>query len=501
MAKLSDRIRSMISRQVKSRGIVIWYDPEKVYAGVVQDLDFPGTTVLQYADSLFRLRHELEPHLEFVTAEAKPKDGCGVAPNVVIYIPMERGETSFALIEAETAGVVVEPGAESPERNSRLRVQTESFFLEVAPEKATHLARQVEEGLLTLEDLDRISEEVSSITSGALKLVFGAASPIESIIEFASGSGKDAKISQKKALGELRSLAQSELGLDFGDTSSPKDARRSLRRMILLAEFTAAIPEAGRPPALGPVNLPEKPVQLDALKHLCETWRNRVDFRDGYIQAARDLEEAAGISQMALNPDDVKAVETFPCIEFLLIRSAQIALLEGRMEEALRLAESRKKSFWSREQPELLLRWSAMELAGNFMKEAAKLSDRIKSLDFSVSEMVRAYALFSEPWMMADRLHRHFESRLLNLDPDETEEDDFEKLIAKIRRKYADLADELNRAFVGRYKKAGFEIEGILPQARIAIKPSSNRVPRVPWGIMATCNFSVINWNLSKEIR
>ncbi len=57
-----------------------------------------------------------------------------------------------------------------------------------------------------------------------------------------------------------------------------------MRRMILLAEFTAAIPEAGRPPALGPVSLPEKPVQLDALKHLCETWRNRVDFRDGYIQ-------------------------------------------------------------------------------------------------------------------------------------------------------------------------------------------------------------------------
>ncbi|NQT68694.1 MAG: PglZ domain-containing protein [Desulfobacteraceae bacterium] len=467
MTKLSDKIRNMIARQVKNRGIVVWYDPEKAYAGLVQDLDFPETTVLQYADSFFRLRHELEPHLEFVTAEAKPKDGCGVAPNVIVYIPMERGKTSFALIEAEAAGVVVEPGAESLERNSRLRVQAESFFLEVAPEKAAHLARQVEEGLLTLEDLDRISEEVGSITSGALKLVFGAASPIESIIEFASGSGKDAKISQKKAIGELRSLVQSELGLDFGDTSSPKEARRTLRRMILLAEFTAAIPEAGRPPALGPVSLPEKPVQLDALKHLCETWRNRVDFRDGYIQAARDLEEAAGIAQMKLNPGDVEAVETFPCIESLLIRSAQIALLEGRMEEAACLAKSRKKSFWSREQPELLLRWSAMELGGSFIKEAAKLRDRIKKLDFSASEMIRAYALFSEPWMMADRLHRHFESRLLNLDPDETEEDDFEKFTAKVRRKYADLTDELNRTFVGRFQKAGFEIEGILPQARI----------------------------------
>ena len=156
------------------------------------------------------------------------------------------------------------------------------------------MARQVEEGVLTLEDLDRISEEVGSIASGALRLVFGAASPIESIIEFASGSEKDQKISEKNALSELRGLVQSELGLDFEDTTSPEEARQTLRRIILLAEFTAAIPETGRPSALSTVNLPEKPVQLDALRHLCETWRNRVDFRDGYIQAARELEEAAG---------------------------------------------------------------------------------------------------------------------------------------------------------------------------------------------------------------
>ena len=467
MAKLSDKIRSMIARQVKERGVVVWYDPEKAYARLVQDLNLPETSVLQYEDSFFRLRYELEPYLEFVTPEGKPKDGCGIAPNVVVYVPMERTGTSFALIEAEAAGVVVEPGAESLERNSRLRVQAEIFFLEVAPEKSAHLARQVEEGLLTLEDLDRISEEVGSITSGALKLVFGAASPIESIIEFASGSSKDAEISKKKALTELRSLVHSELGLDFGDTSYPKEARRTLRRMILLAEFTNSIPESGRPSALATVSLPQKPVQLDVLKHLCETWRNRVDFRDGYIEAATELEDAAGISRMALNPDELAAVETFPCIESLLIRSAQNSLLQGRLEEATCLAELRKKSFWTRELPENLLKWSALELAGRLMAEAAKIQGKIKSLDFSASEMVRAYSLFSEPWMVVDRLQRHWESRLLNLDPQDDEEDDFEKLTAKVRKIYADLADELNRAFVARLQKSGYEIDGILPQSRV----------------------------------
>ena len=467
MAKLSDRIRNMIVRQVKERGIVVWYDPEKAYARLCQELNIPETSVLQYIDSFFRLRHELEPHLEFVSSAGKPIDGCGVAPNVVVYVPMERASTSFALIEAETAGVVVEPGAEAPERNSRLRVQAETFFLEVAPEKAAHLARQVEEGLLTLEDLDRVSEEVGSITSGALKLVFGAASPIESIIEFSSGTSKDSKLNKKKALGEFRSMVHSELGLDFGDTSSPGEARQTLRRMILLAEFTGAIPEWERPSALATVSLPKKPVQIDALKHLCETWRNRVDFRDGYIEAATALEEAANISQMDLDPGYLAAVETFPCFESLLIQSAQTSLLEGRLEEAMHLAESRKKSFWSRESPELLLKWSALELAGRFIAEAAKIQAKIKSLDFSASEMAKAYCLFSEPWMMADRLQRHWESRLLNLDPDESDEDDFEILTAKVRKIYAELADELNRTFVRCFQKSGFEIDGILPQYRV----------------------------------
>jgi len=39
MAKLSHKVRSMIARQVKNRGVVVWYDPEKAYTRLVQDLD------------------------------------------------------------------------------------------------------------------------------------------------------------------------------------------------------------------------------------------------------------------------------------------------------------------------------------------------------------------------------------------------------------------------------------------------------------------------------
>ena len=468
MGKLSNKIAEMLTRQVNKRGIVVWYDPEKAYAKLVQNLSLPETSVLTYTDSFFRLRYALESHVEFVTADGKPKDDCGVPPNVVVYVPMERAQTSHALIEAETAGVIVEPGAQVPERNSRLRVLAESFFLDVAPEKAAHLARQVDEGLLTLEDLDNIAEEVGSIASGTLKLVFGTASPIELIIEFASSDTKDSKLIEKNALGELRSLIQSELGLDFGGVATPGEARQTLRRLILLSEFGLALPEDARPAPLKTMTLPENPVQVDALKHLCSTWRNRVDFRDGYIEAARALEKAAGITRMDFRPQDVESAETFPCIETRLLLFAEQALLDSKPAQALDLAKNRKAAFWSREQPPLFLRWSALELAAKLMETIKAIRESLKRLNPSAAEMVRAYTQFNEPWMMADRFHRHWESRLLNLDPEEFGGAvEFEKLTAKVRREYTSLVDELNRTFVRQLEATNFEIGGIQHQSRL----------------------------------
>lgn len=148
MGKLSAKIRELIARQVKRRGIVVWYDPERVYTKLVETFDLSQTSIVRYADGFFRLRHALEPQLEFVTVEGKPRDDCGVPPNVVIYVPLDRAESSDALVEAETAGVVVEPDSDVPECDSRLRLQAEAFFRDVAPEKAPDLARQVDEGLL-----------------------------------------------------------------------------------------------------------------------------------------------------------------------------------------------------------------------------------------------------------------------------------------------------------------------------------------------------------------
>jgi hypothetical protein len=42
MDKVSGRIRELVARQVKKRGIVVWYDPEGYYTELARNLGLAG---------------------------------------------------------------------------------------------------------------------------------------------------------------------------------------------------------------------------------------------------------------------------------------------------------------------------------------------------------------------------------------------------------------------------------------------------------------------------
>ncbi len=171
---------------------------------------------------------------------------------------------------------------------------------------------------------------------------------------------------------------------------------------------------------------------------------------------------------MDFQPGDLEKAETFPCIETRLLLATEKALLGGNYSHALSLAEKRKLSFWSREQPALALRWSALEIAARLLGVTTRARDSLKRIKPSATEMVRAYTQFSEPWMMADRFHRHWETRLLNIDAEEYGGSiEFEKLAAKIRHDYVTLVDELNGIFVRSVQEVGFDLGGWIHQRHI----------------------------------
>ena len=468
MSKLLDSLRQLVQRQITERGLVVWYDPEKAYERSVDRLDLGGVAVLKYSDGYFRLREALEAWLEWVDGDGLPLADKEVPPQVVVYIPLARQESRLAMVEAETAGVVIEPGAAVVERNTRLAGLVERIYAKIAPEKAAHVARQVEEGLLGFEEVEQMAEEAGSAATGALKLVFGQASPVEVILLFASSEERDSQIDAKKALPELAKLFEDELGLAVNGLETCAGLRNALLRHLLLGEMALALPKIERTGALEVVSLAEKEVQRETLNHICRTWRNRIDLQEAYASAAEKLEQDGNLSAFSYSGEGLQELETFPAMEPILLERAAKHLLEGDPKLAAALAVRRRSTFWSRRVPEIFLQWSLVETAADLLGDCAAIAAEIKKGKWSLGDLVSAYVGRSKPWMALDTKARHLESRWARFDLRGSETGpDWEKLMAKCRSNYLGTLDLSTEAYTQALEAAGFHCEGVPPQSQI----------------------------------
>src|SRR5271157_1083838 len=178
---VSDYLRSLIAKQVEDRRLVVWFDPERVYSRAAASLDFPGTKVTLYTDSFFALRKEIDPLFN----DQQP-------PRLVVYVPMDATESHHALFELEAAGVVIQPGQQPPNRNTRLAVIARNALRPiVGDETAAEVEKQVENGKLSLSDLDKLADKGIGISSGVLTVIFGNANPQDVALAFLASDKYD----------------------------------------------------------------------------------------------------------------------------------------------------------------------------------------------------------------------------------------------------------------------------------------------------------------------
>src|SRR5262245_59031100 len=93
----------LLARQVQDHGLVVWYDPERAYEAAFRLLEQRsmdnGQRAIRYDGSFLRLRREIDDLLNGLDP-----------PRLIVYVPKDQAGTDHALIELETAGVVVQPG-------------------------------------------------------------------------------------------------------------------------------------------------------------------------------------------------------------------------------------------------------------------------------------------------------------------------------------------------------------------------------------------------------
>lgn len=451
MGAVIDHLRGYLGRQVEEHGLVVWFDPEGFYREMVDGLDLPETSVASYQGSSYALRHEVESLLSGA-----------VPPRLVVYVPLAEEATDAALTELTRLGVVLKPGQQPWQRNTRPTVLALGALRPLMPEdKLAEVQAQLEHGKLSLADLDKLAGQRDASVGGVLSVIFKSANPDDVALAFLSSDKYDSALLAKGALPDLVSL----LGPFMGATSLPVEGgpgpcRAELTRHVLLTEFLAGL----RGPLPG--ELASVPRALDeqgraACVKAAQAWRSSRDLAASYEAAADGVERELGLRALRLPAEAVGEVHTFAFADTLLQRELTREILARSSQAGTDLAESRRRGFWAERKPELGARWKAVTLAAGVLQEADRVESALKSMPGGgegngglrppAASLVAAYAQGDTPWCLLDTVHRRLEELFWNLRFHEAETEDaelLEQLVARARLRYTEVAGLLARRFV-----------------------------------------------------
>jgi len=465
---VTKHVRDLVAKQVEDHGLVVWYDPEGVYADAVEELDLPDTTVMRYEGSFFDLRWRIDRQ-GLMDGEEPPR--------LVVYVPLAQDQTHHALIELEAAGVVMQPGQQPPARNTRLAVVARNALRGVLGEEAAaEVEKQAEAGRLTLADLDALAAKGGEVSKGVLTLIFGTGNPQEIALAFLASDEHDEEIKKKGACGELGDLLGREFDFKAPENAALDDVRHRLARHILLTDLIVGLGQAV-PSRLTSAAVAPTATGREACAALAKAWRLRRDTRESYVAAARRVEQEFSLDSEEFHPKAIVDLETFPVIEQALLRHAEKRLLEATDGEVLTLAESRAKRFWCDAEPQFQARWALVASAAEVLLEAQRVEQALKKAPGSLTGLIKEYAQAPSPWCLLDTCHRNMESRWHNFEPHGGDDETLEKLIVRARQRYVAVGSEVARVFTTQLQ-GKFPDKGVVRQRDIFekfVKPSLGR--------------------------
>jgi hypothetical protein len=484
---VTEYLTQLLAKQVEDRGLVVWYDSAGAYAEAAAALALPETMVARCEGSFFRLRHEIN-HL--MNGEQPPR--------LVVYVPMAQADTHNALIELEAAGVVMRPGQQPPNRNTKLAVVAHNALRPfLGDEQVAEIERQVETGKLTLADLNALADKGRDISTGVLTLSFGSANPQEVALAFLHGDEHDADIEKKTAQNDLRNLLGPSFDIDLPASATLSTLRERLARHVLLTDFITGLGQHV-PASLSSVKVATLPGGIDSCVRLARSWRNSRDDRDSYVTAANKVEQDYNLGQLQFEPKAITGIETFLAVEKALLRHVEGELLEKARPELLALATARQSRFWAEVEPAIQARWALVAAAAEVLLEADRVGKEFKTAPTTLPALVKAYAEGDDPWCLLDTHHRHMESRKYNFEFDAGgEHHGLEKLITKAEQRYTEVGSALAKHFVTQFHRAKHPVKGLLRQRDFF---ETQMRPKLDGGKVAYVWVDALRFDMAREL-
>ena len=180
------------------------------------------------------------------------------------------------------AGVMLKPGQQPPERNTRLSyIAVSALRPRLGQTRAADIERQVEAGQLNLVELDKLAEQEVVLTRGVLSVIFGTLNATEVALNFLDSTQYDEPITSRKAQEELAGLILQAFELELPANESLAAGRIRLARHVLLSEFISGL-QGELPGALSSVKIARQPAALKACQDLAKRWRQQRSTNQSY---------------------------------------------------------------------------------------------------------------------------------------------------------------------------------------------------------------------------
>ena len=490
MGIVTEHLVGLITKQVEERSLVVWYDPGADYRAVAEHLDIPGTTVACYDGSFLKLRREIDSLLNGLEP-----------PKLIVYVPEEQADTYHALVELEEAGVVIQPGQQPAKCNTRLALVARNALKSViGDENAAEVEKQVDQGKLTLKDVDALGLKGQDITQGVVSIIFGTGNSQEVALAFLNTDKLDADIEKKSAIDELNGLLQSTFKFELPDKSTLSNIRERLTRHIVMTDLIIGLGDKV-PSSLVSIKIAETPAAIAACTSLARSWRLRRDVRDSYITASQKVEQDFSLAKLDFDPKKIVTIETFLAVERALLRHVEESLLVKATDELLALAKSRLASFWSEAIPptkdySVQAHWALIAAIAEVLLEADRVEKSLKKPPTTVPALVKAYADGDLPWCLLDSHHRHMASRWFKFESGD-EAGSLEKLVLTADRQEGRFGSELAKHFITQFQKAKHPSKGVLRQVDLF---ESEVEPKLQDGKTAYIWVDALRFEMAREL-
>ncbi len=458
MGQVSQFIREFIRRHLQEHGIVVWYDPDQRYIHLVEE-GWEEALVLRYEGSYLRLRYEADAALE---AGSTPERLGEIFPPVLIYLPIAPRQAEHALVELESAGVILAPGL-PPDPRSDLPRDTNlgalvrlalNDYLPVAV--VEQVVADVQAGKLGLTELDNLVRP-PEIPVG-LSMFYEARTPEEIALAFLTREDQDKDLKHRHLLLDLESFFRDHFGL----SNVPQGDARRLRMFAithLLVTEAAVVSSTVDEPVWHGLPVIQAPSARGLAVKTVERWRRDRNLSDLYCDWAERVVQSIALPLDELLTEALAHVETFARVDHVLLERLAEALTKDG-ETATRntvrhLAEQRRNGFWPQQDPALRQRWEALLAAVTVLDIAAEVNAILgKGRAWQVGELVEQYAHREKGWYRLDRAYRQFEvarETLLDLTPTPA----FTHLAATVRRVYRDTVHRMAGRLVTAWEKRG----------------------------------------------